>query len=389
MMLNDIPITIHPSIDMQIQFKHTVLALMMAGAAFFASCESKTEIPTMQIMVTKGAIVLNSGDVYNTIDGSITYIDFTTEQAQQNVFKYANGMSLGGSPDDVIVYDDKIYVAGSDENAVFVLNAKNFKLIQTISTTEQMGEPEGNCPKRLCAYDGKVYFSTRGGYVGVIDTQTLSIVNKYQVGPSPEGIAVGMTGETPFLYVANSDEGLGQGSISVVNLLSGSASEWTNDRIAYPMDLFLANDGMYVLDGGVLDGNMEMENTGIYRAALDGSNVTKVAKDARVMSAVGYNILYYHKSKDGDSGYSVLDTRGGHTSDFSFQGDASSPIAQPGAMAIDPNTGYILLASSPEGYDVDTPCHVNLYTGDGQFVKSYPAGVCPKRIVFLYRSYDD
>lgn len=233
---------------MQIQFKHTSLALMMAAAAFFASCEPQIENPVASIFVTKGAIVLNSGNARNGVDGSITFIDFNTEQAEQSVFRKANGISLGCSLNDLIAHEDKIYV----------------------------------------------------------------------------------------------------------------------------------------LDGGYFDDSMVQKGTGLYLA--ENGDAKKLAPDALVMSAFGYSILYYHKSEAGDPGYSVLDTRSNSVLGFNFKGDDLNPIAEPGAMAIDPNTSNIMLASSPEGDDDIDPCHVNLYTGEGQFLKSFPAGVCPKRIVFLYGS---
>ena len=356
----------------------------MAAAAFFASCEPKNELQTMSVYVTKGAIVLNSGNTRNSVDGSITFIDFTTELAEQSVFREANGISLGGSLNDLIVHEGKIYVTGGEENTIFVLEPKTFRLIARISTTDGLGESEGECPNRLCAYADKVYFSTRGGYVGVIDTFSLSIEKKYQVGPYPEGLAVRPVGETLLLYVANSDEGFGCGSISVIDLSTGSSSDWMNDKIRYPLELLVVNDQIYVLNGGFLDENMVQKGTGFYLA--DNSGANKLAPDALLVSTIGYRLLYYRKSEAGDTGYSVLDIRSNSVLGFNFKGDDLNPIAEPGAMAIDPNTSNIMLASSPEGDDDIDPCHVNLYTGDGQFLKSFPAGVCPKRIVFLYGS---
>lgn len=372
---------------MQIQFKHTSLALMMAAAAFFSSCEPQIENPVASIFVTKGAIVLNSGNAWNGVDGSITFIDFTTEQAEQSVFRKANGISLGGSLNDLIVHEDKIYVTGGEENTVFVLDYHTFRLVARISTIDGMGESEGECPNRLCAYADKVYFSTRGGYVGVIDTFSLSIEKKYKVGPYPEGLAVRPEGKTLLLYVANSDEGYGCGSISVIDLSTGSSSAWMNDKIRYPLELLVVTDQIYVLDGGYFDDSMVQKGAGLYLA--ENGDAKKLAPDALVMSAFAYSILYYHKSEAGDPGYSVLDIRYNSVLGFNFKGDDLNPIAEPGAMAVDLNSMNIMLASSPEGDDDIDPCHVNLYTGDGQFLKSFPAGVCPKRIVFLYGSPDE
>jgi len=364
------------------------MALMLAVVAIFAGCDPKNEDQTMQYVVTKGAIVLNAGDPARCIRGSITYIDFSHDEmeARQDVFLRANDMSLGNSLNDIMVYGDALYVTSGDEHEVYVIDPNNFRLIKRIDTCEEMGVGEGDCPRRLFGYDNKVYFSTKSGYVGVIDPESMSIEKQYKAGPSPEGVAVNSRGETPFLYVANSDDSYGDGSISIVNLSTGSTTQLKNDKIRYPIELAVAGDEIYVLDGGYFDENMNQQGAGIYLTTVDGSNVWKIAPDALGMAAVGYNILYYRKSEGGIYDYSVYNIVYSATSKFNFYGDQSSPIVEPRAVSIDPNTGYIFVASSPVSVDGDTslPGYVNFYTGDGQFRQSFTVGVNPSRIIFLY-----
>ena len=104
------------------------LAVMVLGTRILTSClgdDKKTDDP-VEYIVTNGALIINNGSSYNGIDGSLTFLDYETGEAKQNVFKTANGTSLGGTPNALLVYGDKIYIAGSDENTVFVLNKKTF-----------------------------------------------------------------------------------------------------------------------------------------------------------------------------------------------------------------------------------------------------------------------
>ena len=339
------------------------LIVMALGTTLLTGClsDDKNDQPA-EYVVTNGALIVNNGSSSNSIDGSLTFRDYESGSARQNVFKNANGESLGGTPNSVMCYGNKVYVAGSDENAVFVLDKKTFKLIERISTTDEMGEAEGVMPRSLTAYDKNVYVSTYGGYVGVIDTLDLSVRNMYKVGSYPEGMAIGTKDNLVYLYVANSDYGNGNGSISVVNLSSGSVSEIKGVR--NPQELAVAGDNIFVLDWGYYDESESwvQKEAGVY--LINGSNVQKIIPDATGMAAAGYNIVTFNAPYDSSKKVSA-------------------------AISIDPNTGYVLIASrkmNPDtGYpDYSAPGFINMYTGNGEYVKTFDTGVEPHQITFLY-----
>ena len=367
------------------------LAVMVLGTTLLTSClgdDKKTDDP-VEYIVTNGALIINNGSSYNGIDGSLTFLDYETGEAKQNVYKTANGTSLGGTPNALLVYGDKIYIAGSDENTVFVLNKKTFKEIEKISTTAEMGDAEGAMPRYITAYGNNVYVSTYGGYVGVIDTLTLSLRDMYKVGSYPEGMAVGTKDNVPFLYVANSDYGNGNGSISIINLSSGAVSEFKNEKIRNPQELAVAGDYIYVLDWGYYDENWVQKEAGVY--LINGSSVQKIIPDATGMAAAGYNILTFNAPYDSgkQTTYSIYNIAYGTQSTFTLTGDSANPIVSPAAISIDPNTGYVLIASRTKnaetGYpDYAAPGFVNMYTGNGQYVKTLATGVEPHQITYLY-----
>lgn len=367
------------------------LVVMVLGTTLLTSClgdDKKTDDP-VEYIVTNGALIINNGSSYNGIDGSLTFLDYETGEAKQNVYKTANGTSLGGTPNALLVYGDKIYIAGSDENTVFVLNKKTFKEIEKISTTAEMGDAEGAMPRYITAYGNNVYVSTYGGYVGVIDTLTLSVRDMYKVGYYPEGMAVGTKDNVPFLYVANSDYGSGNGSISIINLSSGAVSEFKNEKIRNPQELAVAGDYIYVLDWGYYDETGAQKEAGVY--LINGSSVQKIIPDATGMAAAGYNILTFNAPWDSgkQTTYSIYNIAYGTQSTFTLTGDSANPIVSPAAISIDPNTGYVLIASRTKnaetGYpDYAAPGFVNMYTGNGQYVKTLATGVEPHQITYLY-----
>ena len=361
------------------------LIVMALGTTLLTGClsDDKNDQPA-EYVVTNGALIVNNGSSSNSIDGSLTFLDYESGSARQNVFKNANGESLGGTPNSVMCYGNKVYVAGSDENAVFVLDKKTFKLIERISTTDEMGEAEGVMPRSLTAYDKNVYVSTYGGYVGVIDTLDLSVRNMYKVGSYPEGMAIGTKDNLVYLYVANSDYGNGNGSISVVNLSSGSVSEIKGVR--NPQELAVAGDNIFVLDWG--DG-WTQKDAGVY--LINGSSVKNIIPDATGMAAAGYNIVTFNAPYDSDKkiSYSIFNIAYGTLSTFTLSGDSKNPIESPAAISVDPNTGYVLIASRRFNPDTDkidysAPGFINMYTGNGEYVKTFDTGVEPHQITFLY-----
>ena len=139
--------------------KKVLYVALMMGTTLLTGClgdDNKKNDP-IDVTITEGVVVVNNGSSYNGIDGSMSFIDLRNDAIQQNVYKTANGASLGGTPNDAIVYGQKLYVVGSDENTVFVLNPKTFKEITKISTTDILGAEGGVNPRHLTAYDGKVY----------------------------------------------------------------------------------------------------------------------------------------------------------------------------------------------------------------------------------------
>lgn len=363
--------------------------VMLTGSVLLTGClkDDDENKSTQTYLATQGAFIINNGNIYNGIDGSLTFLDFKTEPfgVTQNAFQSANGRSLGGTPNDVMVYGEKVYIAGSDENTVFVLNKKTFKLIDQISTTRSMGEAAGATPRALEGYDGKVFVSTYGGYVGVIDTAKMVITTKFQVGSAPEGMAVGGSDTEKFLYVANSDYGNGNGSISKISLKDGSVSEIKNEKIRNPQKVCVAGDVVYVLDWGYYTEDWSAQKeAGVYK--ISGSNVTLAVPDATDMTAAGYYIYTYNNPWGSTSiGYSKYNISTGALSDLFLSKKPESPCA----ISIEGNSGYLYIASRSMDADTGYPSYttsgyVNVYDPSGNFKGSYPTGVEPHVIAFTY-----
>jgi len=369
------------------------LAMMLTGATLLTGCldsddsngGSSTVVP-----VTKGMFVVNSGDSFSNIDGTLTYHDFTNSKTTQEAYKKANGESLGDNPTDAIVHGEKMYVVGSGRNTIFVLNAKTFQEITQIETIDLLGEEKGQSPHSITAYGDKIYFTTYGGCVAEVDTASFKLTKTFPVGSYPEGISVGAESDGNMtrlkLYVANSDRGNGNGSISVIDLSSGSVTNFTNENLTHPMKIAAAGSVYYVLDGGKFDKDWNKEGAALYM--VNSGTVTKIV-DATDMAPAGYYILTYNAPQGTDNvTYNIFNIQTAISTPFTLTGDTARPIKSPSAIAIDPNTGFVMIASlgvdETTGRPNQTPGFVNIYSSQGAYSTTVETGVNPCKIGFNY-----
>ena len=381
------------------------MVVMLMGATLLTGClsDSNKNNDPIKITVTDGIYVINNGSAYSGIDGSLTVDTYDlTSVARQNVYKSVNGASLGGTPNDACVLGSKMYIVGSDENTIFVLNSKTFKEITKISTVALLGEA-GATPRHIIGYGDRIYFTTYGtanedgsmsnGYVAAVDTVNFSKQGLYEVGVAPEGLTLGGTsdqnGKTAItLYVCNSDYGYGSGSISIINPVSGSVKEVKNAMIHNPQEIAIAGTTMYIIDWGYYDESWTQHEMGLFMLSDD--RCVKLVPDATGMACLGYNILTYNYPYGAEkASYSLYNIQNQYASTFTLSGDSSKPIVSPCAINIDPNTGYILIASRnidpTTGYpSYSTPGFVNIYNSEGVLSKSFETGVEPHKIGFTY-----
>ena len=226
------------------------LAVLLMSTAVMTSCDPAEDYPETYLQVySTGAYVVNSGNMGNKIESSLTAIDYASSTATQGVFKAANGRSLGDIANDGIVYGNKIYLAVDKENTIEVIDKTTKKSIKQIKTTELLGKAEGAEPRHIIAGGGNVYFTTYGGYVAAVDTTSFALQKKWQVGSYPEGLVFG----NGTLYVANSNYGAGGGNISCINLSNDNVETKNIEGVNNPTGIYYAAGLLYVLDNQYYD----------------------------------------------------------------------------------------------------------------------------------------
>lgn len=363
------------------------LAVLLMGTAVMTSCSDDNDGPETYLQeYSTGAYVVNSGNMRSKIESSLTAIDYASSTATQNVFKTANGRSLGNIANDGIVYGNKIYLAVDKENTIEVIDKKTKQSIKQIKTTDLLGKAEGADPRHIIADGGKVYFTTYGGYVAAVDTTDFALQKKWQVGSYPEGLVIGKGN----LYVANSNYGNGGGNISCINLSNDNVETKNIEGVNNPTSIYYAAGLLYVLDNQYYDASFNAygENSlrtvefaqGTSQKVADGNYAACVTTGAATTARTSVEKVRPH--------FFVLNAPYGGTPSVSV---FVAGITQPQPMTLsempvspcgifaDPLNGHIFVLSyrlGDSGYaDYNGNGYVVEYDSAGQKLHEYETGV--------------
>ena len=363
------------------------LAVLLMGTAVMTSCSDDNDGPETYLQeYSTGAYVVNSGNMYSNIESSLTAIDYASSTATQNVFKAANGRTLGNTANDGIVYGNKIYLAVDQSNTIEVIDKTTKKSIKQINTTELLGNAEGVEPRHISADGGKVYFTTYGGYVAAVDTTSFALQKKWQVGSYPEGLVIAHGN----IYVANSNYGKGGGNISCINLSNDNVETKNIEGVNNPTSIYYAAGLLYVLDNQYYDAsyNAYGENSlrtvefaqGTSQKVADGNYAACVTTGAATTARTSVEKVRPH--------FFVLNAPYGGTPSVSV---FVAGITQPQPMTLsempvspcgifaDPLNGHIFVLSyrlGDSGYaDYNGNGYVVEYDSAGQKLHEYETGV--------------
>lgn len=349
------------------------LAVLLMGTAVMTSCDPAEDYPETYLQeYSTGAYVVNSGNMYSNIESSLTAIDYASSTATQNVFKTANGRSLGNTANDGIVYGNKIYLAVDQSNTIEVIDKKTKQSIKQIKTTDLLGKAEGAEPRHISADGGKVYFTTYGGYVAAVDTTSFALQKKWQVGSYPEGLVIAHGN----IYVANSNYGKGGGNISCINLSNDKVETKNIEGVNNPTSIYYASNVLYVLDNQYYDTSYNAYGENALRAVsfaegksqkvADGNYAVCVTPGATTrMDVVRPYFFVLNAPFGGTPSVSVLAAGSMQAQTMTL---SEMPVS-PCGIFVDPLNGHIFVLSYRLG-DKDYPD----YSGNGYVVEYDRAG---------------
>lgn len=363
------------------------LAVLLMGTAVMTSCSDDNDGPETYLQVySTGAYVVNSGNMSSNIESSLTAIDYASSTATQNVFKTANGRSLGNIANDGIVYGDKIYLAVDQSNTIWVIDKNTKQSIKQIKTTELLGNAEGVEPRHISADGGKVYFTTYGGYVAAVDTTSFALQKKWQVGSYPEGLVIAHGN----IYVANSNYGKGGGNISCINLSNDNVETKNIEGVNNPTSIYYAAGLLYVLDNQYYDASWNAYGENTLRTVEFAQGKSQKVADGNYAACVtpGATTTARTSVEEVRPYFFVLNAPFGGTPSVSVLAAGSTqaqtmtlsemPVSPCGIFA-DPLNGHIFVLSyrlGDSGYaDYNGNGYVVEYDSTGQKLHEYETGV--------------
>lgn len=372
--------------------------LLGIAAIMFAACDNDSPNPDPtpnppgpSNTETLGAFVVNAGNMYNNIDGSLSYIAYADNKVYNNVFSSSNdNMKLGDTPNSGLVYEGEIYIAVTGSQVVQVVELDGFKFVKTIST-----DSYGAGPRHMTSYNGKIYMtlfkgtwgiSGEPGYLAELDPETFAITRTVEVGPQPEYVVAFQDN----LYIAVSD-GYGDGSAACVAVVDPSTFTVTKRITATdfvnPVNLVTNGTKLYVSSWGqyLNEAPYTQYNYGVYEIASDELSA-KVCDGIEI--AMNGDYLYYISDPyrvDGTApSYGVYNSATGvDNANWIAPGNG---VDYPVTLGASPITGdvFILSYSLGEGgfvsYDLNG--YVKQYKPDGTPIQTFEVGIDPTGIFF-------
>lgn len=349
------------------------LAWVAVGSLAFQSCSSDEPDIIDPVEVSNGVFVLNQGVMSASLPGTLTYYDYAKGTTAEDIFASANGTVLGDTPQDVLTYGAKVYLAVYQSNLIRILDRNTLKVLRDIRPT---GE-HGTQPRYLTADGGKVYVSMYDGYAARIDTVSMAIDASVKVGPNPDGVAV-YGGN---LYVANSDG---------MNYLNG----YVNGKTLSQIDLKSFTETRKI-EVGLNPGPVTATDNGIFFVtrgnyadipsqlkALKADGTTEVIAEASLIWGKGTSLYHINAPYGADpiTSVGVYNSASGQKSSVSIES-----IKYPVAMAVDPITEDIVITACNElnGIaDYTGPGYAVRFSSTGQKIATFTVGVNPCAIAF-------
>ena len=370
-----------------------LLVMMLAVPFVFAACDNDDDpvpVPTpeptpipdpeLDYSVTEdqqGLFVFNGGNQGSSIDGSLSFINFSKQEVSNNVFAAKNNRSLGGTVQNGAVFKGALFIAVYGSKTIEVVDKLTLESVKQIATPST-----SDGPRYVVADDTYVYASLYSGEVIRINPATNEIDNTISVGPNPEEMVIA----NGFLYVVNSDglnydNGYVNGkSVSKIDL--SSFTEVKKIEVGVNPTR-IATDGTNVY--ALCNGDYYTMPSTIYKIAPD-DTTTDLSVEAAWL-AVNDGKLYTISSvwtSDAEGNWYTIDAYSQYNlSDMSVLSTAflgEDVVDASAGIAFDAEGSQLFVSSYNKvgGFaSYDTNGYVNQYDLNGNLVKKFDVGVGP------------
>ena len=346
----------------------TAMLVMALGAFTACSDDDGPKIPEGPIAPVNGAYVINTGNS-GANNGTIQWYDRDQKTVSADLFAAANGAGIGDAQ-DLCIYGSKIYITCTNSAKIEVVNRADFTLIQTLKLSN--GE-QSISPRYMTATGGNVYFTAYDGTVSRLDTTSLSITGKIEIGDHPEAL----TSANGKLYVNLSNynsDGTGK-YVAVVDIATFKKTKNLN-VLLNPYDVCTTGeDGkVYFISCGDFSGNPAQTLQCIDPQTDQVTEICPASKMAMKDNKI-YIIYAEYYEDAAPKSISVYDMNTKQTTQFANYSDFSNP----GNIVVDPATGDIIIIDQPFSVLND----IYVYGSDGVLKKKLETGYYTTNMRFV------
>jgi hypothetical protein len=344
--------------------------LCVSVAVMLLACDSDND--PVKGEYQSGVLIANEGG-FTANNGSVTYFNPSTKLTSQNIFKNSAGLFAGGVLQSISIDGDRGYLVLNASNTIEIVNHNTFESVATFTAVEL------DKPRYVQVIDDKAYISVWGAYdanyslvdsyVLVVDTKTLSVVDKIDTDEGVDNLLYNGSR----LFASNNNFG----NSSTVAVIDPS-----NDELIDQVELAAGPAGM------VLDTNNKLWviTQGTY-AGSDGKlfrlNPTTLAIEEDIdlnMNPDGdlaitpdkKNLIY----SDGASIYKISITDSQAPSQPWI---SATNVQELYALEVNPDNGDLYIGDAK---DFSSPGTVYIYNADGTFKESFESGINPTQFVF-------
>ncbi len=351
-----------------------VLKCVTAIALFFGACSKDNNGPSQPpVQPANGLYILDEG-AFNTNTAMVTYYDFATNKASDDIFRQENNIGLGDVANDMIIYGAKMYVVVNNSNKVVITDAKTVKVAGSVTIKQ---------PRYAVGYQNKVLVTSWEGNVTVIDTTSLQIEKTIAVGKNPEGLAIVGTN----LYVANSGAlsyPTYDNSVSVVDLNTMQESKKITVGVDPQKVLVNSEGNVYVTTYGVSAANpskiyvIDSKTNSLKDSINSPSSGITIFNDVLYSFFIEYDASFMNiKSIT----YPVIDTKTKTITKANFISDGTNVI-YPYGINVDENNGDVYITDVKDFVSTGDVFSFDK-SGKLKFKFSVTPGVGPKKVLFI------
>jgi YVTN family beta-propeller protein len=334
------------------------------------SCKKDEPEPQLEETLQSGVAVLCEG-LFQQNNSSMSWVNFSTNAVTNSLFVAKTNRQLGDTGNDIQRYGGKVYIVVNISSTIEVMDASTFTSIKQI---EMIDAGTAKQPRSIAFSGSNAYVTCFDGYVDVIDTASLTVVQRIPVGSNPEGLTV----STNKLYVSNSG-GLNapvmDSTVSVIDL----ATHTETQKIVVGK-----NPGGMITD---LDGDVYVITRGDY-GALPSRMVRIDAQNDAVVEQFSFDV----------SGVSAMNDKFLVTYYDYNSGQSSVGLFDPSTETLE-NPSYLDMSTVTTAYGVQyNPFRNRIYLMDamnftntgyvrefdvsGNYIQSFHVGLNPSKAIF-------